>query len=234
MRFLIPLNAAALLASTVLASRRGGHGGYGSPQPCSTNSQLPCLCPSGTDYWESSTWAVIGATAQDVKDLIMDYYKCAWLGVVPYETHGPDNKPGVSIRTSFLPTKVGVYSITEKEMARLKQHLSLHIMPWKLVENLDINPRGGFIEKFEQLASTVPVPYTSGNGSFSGYWVTLESTYIFQNETAIRWSIYACETGHARNFAVFHENALKNATTVLAAQGKIKGTNIGPYSYQNF
>ncbi|PQE29387.1 hypothetical protein CJF32_00003137 [Rutstroemia sp. NJR-2017a WRK4] len=216
MRFLIPLNAAALLASTVLASRRGGHGGYGSPQPCSTNSQLPCLCPSGTDYWESSTWAVIGATAQDVKDLIMDYYKCAWLGVVPYETHGPDNKPGVSIRTSFLPTKVGVYSITEK------------------LTDLDIDARGGFIEKFEQLASTVPVPYKSGNGSFSGYWVTLESTYIFKNETAIRWSIYACETGHARNFAVFHENALKNATTVLAAQGKIKGTNIGPYSYQNF
>ncbi|KAF5879081.1 uncharacterized protein Bfra_006285, partial [Botrytis fragariae] len=79
-------------------------------------------------------------------------------------------------------------------------------------------------KKFEQLASTVPV---------AGYWVTLESTYIFKYETAIRWSIYACETGHARNFAVFHENALKNVSSVLAAQGKIKGMYLQPYSVQN-
>jgi hypothetical protein len=41
-------------------------------------------------------------------------------------------------------------------------------------------------------------------------------------------------TASIPDFAVFHENALKNATSVLAAQGKITGTNIGPYSYQNF
>lgn len=44
----------------------------------------------------------------------LEDFKCAWLGVVPYQTHGPDNTPGVSIRTSYLPTKVGTYSITEK------------------------------------------------------------------------------------------------------------------------
>ncbi|KAF7907034.1 uncharacterized protein EAF01_004621 [Botrytis porri] len=137
----------------------------------------------------------------------MDYYNSAWLGVVPYETCGPENKPGVSIRTSYLPTKL---------------------------TDLKIDSRGGFVEKFEQLASTVPVAYYSGNGSFSGYWVTLESTYIFKYETAIRWSIYACETGHTRNFAVFHENALKNVSSVLTAQGKIKGINLQPYSVENF
>jgi hypothetical protein len=108
-------------------------------------------------------------------------YKCAWLGVVPFATQGPDNTPGLSIRTSRLPTLVGTYNITE------------------ILTELRISRDSSFIEKFEQLPSTVPVEYSSGNGSFSGYWVTLESQSIFQYETAIRWSIYACETGHARS-----------------------------------
>ncbi|KAK8909190.1 hypothetical protein QC760_001921 [Botrytis cinerea] len=210
MKFTATLTIYATSAVTAFAHRRE------SLQRCSTNSVLPCICPAGTDYWESSTWSVVGASANDAKDLIMDYYNSAWLGVTPYETRGPDNKPGVSIRTSYLPTKVGTYSISEK------------------LTDLKIDSRGGFIEKFEQLSSTIPVAYNSGNGSFSGYWVTLESTYIFKHETAIRWSIYACETGHARNFAVFHENALKNMSSVLTAQGKIKGINLQPYSVQNF
>jgi hypothetical protein len=69
----------------------------------------------------------------------------------------------------------------------------------EILTELRISKDGSFIEKFEQLPSTVPVEYSSGNGSFSGYWVTLESQSIFQYETAIRWSIYACETGHARS-----------------------------------
>ncbi|TEY59439.1 hypothetical protein BOTCAL_0192g00020 [Botryotinia calthae] len=210
MKFTTTLTIYATLTVTAFAHRRE------SLQRCSTDSVLPCICPAGTDYWESSTWSVVGASANDVKDLIMDYYNSAWLGVIPYETRGPNNKPGVSIRTSYLPTKVGTFSVSEK------------------LTDLKIDSRGGFIEKFEQLASTVPVAYNSGNGSFSGYWVTLESTYIFKHETAIRWSIYACETGNARNFAVFHENALKNVSSVLTAQGKIKGINLQPYSVQNF
>ncbi|RAL59861.1 hypothetical protein DID88_000490 [Monilinia fructigena] len=138
MKFTITIYA--ILTASALANRRE------CLSKCSTNSILPYACPTGTDYWESSKWSVIGAAAKYVKDLIMDYYKCAWLGVVPYETHGPNNKPGVSIRTSYLPTKLGTYSITEK------------------LTDLKIDSRGGFIEKFEQPSSTVPVEYNSGNG----------------------------------------------------------------------
>jgi len=41
-------------------------------------------------------------------------YKSGWLGVLPYAFQGPDNTPGVSIRTSHLRTLVGTYDITEK------------------------------------------------------------------------------------------------------------------------
>jgi len=64
-----------------------------------------------------------------------------------------------------------------------------------LTESL-AKPDGTFIERWEQLSSTIPLEYTSGYGSFSGYWVTLEAEAVFQYETAVIWSVYACETGH--------------------------------------
>ncbi len=57
-------------------------------------------------------------------------------------------------------------------------------------------PDGTFLAKWEQLNTTVPLEYHSGNGSFAGYWVTLAAETVFQYETAVIWSTYACETGH--------------------------------------
>ena len=62
--------------------------------------------------------------------------------------------------------------------------------------DLKSTPDGSFIQKFELLPSLVPIEYHAGNGSFGGYWVTLESKSVFQYETLIQWSVYACETGH--------------------------------------
>lgn len=196
---------------------------------CSDKSITPCSCPAGTDYSQSVTFAVIGAAAKDVRALIADckaarptsllsiadpygtVYKCAWLGVVPYAFEGPDNTPGVSIRTSRLPTLVGVNVISEKACFNLiftVLQSSFPITPYPTRDHplkihqlttYKTNSTGSFTQAFEQLPSTVPVEYPAGNGSFSGYWVTLESTAIFEYETAIRWSIYACETGHARS-----------------------------------
>ncbi len=36
------------------------------------------------------------------------------------------------------------------------------------------------------------------------------------------------------DFALFHEDALQNATAVLQAEGKIKGDNVKPFSVQDF
>ena len=142
MKLLAPLAIFALLAPAASST---------SLPACSTNSITPCSCPNGTSYAQSVTFAVIGAAAADVKALISDcayplwppvllhgntvawtlthtiiVYKCAWLGVLPFATQGPDNEPGVSIRTSNLPTLVGLYVITERASISFKS-LSTHI-----------------------------------------------------------------------------------------------------------
>ncbi|KAL8726100.1 MAG: hypothetical protein Q9166_006937 [cf. Caloplaca sp. 2 TL-2023] len=209
----------ALLASPALATPTT------SPTPpslrkdlkkCSATSLLPCACPSGTTYRESVTFSVIGAAAKDVKDVISSYFKPSWFGVTPYSTIGTDNFVG-AIRSSKFPTLVGTYDITE------------------LLTKYDEDHKfGSFVQKFEQEESTVPVLYKNGTGEFGGYWVTLSADYIFRYQTAITWSVYACETGFPRNFALFHEKALQNATDILTKADKIKGQNVDPYSVQTF
>ncbi len=186
MKTSIPLVTLSLLAFSALAAP--------SPFPlsprkdlkkCSTTSLLPCACPKGTTYRESVTFSLIGAAAKDVKDVISSYFKPSWLGVTPYSTIGTDNVVG-AIRASKFPTLVGTYNITE------------------LLTKYDEDPKfGSFVQKFEQEESTVPVLYQNGTGEFGGYWVTLAAEYIFQYETAITWSVYACETGYPRSKSLF-------------------------------
>jgi hypothetical protein len=47
-------------------------GNYTSGTPCATNSGADCVCPPGTTYDESVTWAVVGAPVSDVEALMND------------------------------------------------------------------------------------------------------------------------------------------------------------------
>lgn len=214
MKLSLPLGALGTLALLAPAAYAEAHAE--SLPKCSTNSITPCACPNGTQYSQSVTFAVIGAAAADIKVLTSDFFNPAWFGFVPFATKGPNNTPGVSERTSHLPTLVGTYDVTE------------------LLTELRHKPDGSFIQKFELLASTIPIEYHSGNGSFGGYWVTIESKSIFKYETAFRWSVYACETVHALNYAKFFQNALHTVTSVLQPEGKIVGTSVAPFSIQDF
>lgn len=181
-----PLTTLALLASSALAAPSPFSLSHRKDlKKCSAKSLLPCACPQGTTYRESVTFSVVGAAAKDVKDVISSYFKPSWLGVTPHSTIGTDNVVG-AIRTSKLRTLVGTYDITE------------------LLTKYDEDPKSGsFVQKFEQEESTVPVLYHDGTGEFGGYWVTLAAEYIFQYETAITWSVYACEIGYPRSKTPF-------------------------------
>ncbi|KAL2122406.1 hypothetical protein VTJ04DRAFT_2861 [Mycothermus thermophilus] len=207
MKFSAILGTIAMLASGAVA-RLGS-------QLCSATSALPCLCPNGTDYTESITTIVIGANAKDVAGLINDFFNTSWLGELPWKTEGKNNVVG-AVRTTEFPTSIGLYNFTEK-----------------LIE-YEVKPDGAFIQRYEQLKSTIPLAYQHGNGSFSGLWVTLEAKPVFEHETIVVWHNYACETGHVRNFAKSHENALRNTTRILDAEGKILGVSSEPYSVQDF
>lgn len=82
------------------------------------------------------------------------------------------------------------------------------------------NPDGSFHMEFD-LKSEPP--------GFAGDWDTLSTQSTGQHETYVYWNIYSCFTPYNNNKA-FHESAIKNATSILQSQGKIKGTNVGPTS----
>ncbi|KAI1434866.1 hypothetical protein GGR50DRAFT_360611 [Xylaria sp. CBS 124048] len=186
---------------------------FGYELPCSAVSGTPCRCPDGTDYGESVTMGIIGAPAFDVGALLNDFFDPRWEGLDPFMLQGPDNTPGLSIRDLNMTTSIGEYSFSERLTFRF------------------IFPDGSFEQKSEQRG---PVQFRSSNGSFAGLWSTIKGDRIFQNETMVELRAYACQTGHPMNFASYHESALKNATRLLAAGGKIQGNSTDPVSIQMF
>ncbi|KAJ2986086.1 hypothetical protein NUW58_g5200 [Xylaria curta] len=205
MKFIIALFVASLASSSPA--------GFPFVLPCSSISGTPCRCPFGTDYAESVTTAIIGAKARDVEDLTNDFFDPAWAGLVVRSVQGPNNFPGLSIRDLNITTSVGNYIVSERLIFRF------------------VWPDGSFEQRSEQRGI---VPYLSGNGSFSGHWLTLKSDRIFENQTLIRFSIYACQTGHPINFSAAHQLALSNVTGILATAGLLPGISTDPVSAQLF
>ena len=52
---------------------------------------------------------------------------------------------------------------------------------------------GGFFWHFQQYS--VPTEFKTNNGSFGGYWVTINSEYAGKYETSVQWTINSCFTG---------------------------------------
>ncbi|KAI0095575.1 hypothetical protein GGR51DRAFT_569594 [Nemania sp. FL0031] len=177
--------------------------------PCSSISGTPCTCPLGTNYSETVTTAIIGATASNVGTVTDNFFNPAWLGLDLISVQGPNNFPELSIRDVNMSTNIGTYTFSERMTFRF------------------VFPDGSFEQRYEQRGI---VPYRSSNGSFSGYWVTVKGDRVFENETLIRLSNYACQTGQPIDYPAFQEIALTNATSILAARGLDPGVNTSPES----
>ncbi|KAI9884340.1 MAG: hypothetical protein M1823_003879 [Watsoniomyces obsoletus] len=106
---------------------------------------------------------------------------------------------------------------------------------FKLVESLLRHDRGydgSYGQSFDHVNSPVIVPGSNGAQQFNGYWVRLDlkpkPNQKFQ--TDIEWNTWSCLTGNPFPIEAFHEAGFKNLTSVLEAQGKIKGPNTTPFS----
>ncbi|EXL66647.1 hypothetical protein FOPG_17199 [Fusarium oxysporum f. sp. conglutinans race 2 54008] len=179
---------------------------------CSTYSRTPCICPAGTEYAQSASWAVVGANAKDVEELMNDYFECGWRGSVPYETLGPNNHPGKSVRVTTFKTLQGIFNFSE------------------ILTDQRVQSDGSFIQKFEYL-STIPGSNKNGTQTpWGGYWITITADHIFGNETLIRWSTYLCSRGYVNDFNKFHEIAFNGAINTLQSKGKVNGINVAAFS----
>ncbi|KAJ8119171.1 hypothetical protein ONZ43_g3836 [Nemania bipapillata] len=204
---------AALAASGLCLA--ADNSSYNTLPECSSTASTPCQCPVGTQYLECVTVGVIGADIFDVEHLVNNFYNISWqLGAKPYKTKGPNNKVGSirSVRYSLVPA--GVEDVDERLVARR------------------VADDGSFIMAFEQVQASIPYP--DGTGVFAGWWGSISGIAATGDETIVTWTNWACETAHIRNFAGFHEISFKNATDILTAQGKVRGTNVNPSSAQSF
>jgi hypothetical protein len=76
-------------------------GNHSSGTRCATNSGANCVCPSGTDYSESVTWAVVGAPVSDVETLMNDC-KSRFIGIL-FDTETSGQNTDNSTQSTSLP-----------------------------------------------------------------------------------------------------------------------------------
>ncbi|GAP89346.2 hypothetical protein SAMD00023353_3700860 [Rosellinia necatrix] len=202
-----------VLLTASLAAFATGTSTFPFVLPCSSVSGTPCTCPPGTNYAESLTAVIIGATAGNVGSVTNNFFNPEWAGLTIWTVQGPNNFPGLSTRSVNFTTSIGEYTFTERLSFRF------------------VFPDGSFEQRYEQRGL---IPYRSGNGSFAGSWTTLKGDRIFANQTLVRFSNYACQTGHPIDFAQFHEVALTNATNIITTRGLVWGVNTVPVSAQLF
>lgn len=233
----------ALLFSGAFAipTRDNSHGGppQGNPMkgnstgiPCSTNSGANCVCPAGLDYAESVTWVVVGTHVSNVAELMNDFQAPAWRGSSPYAVEGPNNRPGVSKRTSTYKTLMGTFNFTEVLTSR------------------SIKRDGSFVQKLEYagaVGNSTGNPWETPSGP-GGYWITIGADYIFGDSTMVYWATYLCSRGVVNgksalaasassdkanlvmcaDWAKLHEASFNNVTNVL--KPKTIGINYAPFS----
>ena len=162
-------------------------------QPCAAGVTLPCTCPKGTNYLESGTYVIAGVPSAAALDIAFDFFNTTWQKRPIVSTEGTTNTVGAN-RTIRVPTSVGTYDIKQTVSDPIKQ-LSLHNLLICLCQltYFAIAPDGSFKSLYEQVGE---VPYKNGKGKFAGWWEDLQGENAFPYETPMRWSLYACQTGH--------------------------------------
>ncbi|KAF2791286.1 hypothetical protein K505DRAFT_363961 [Melanomma pulvis-pyrius CBS 109.77] len=89
---------------------------------------------------------------------------------------------------------------------------------------------GPFKLLYEQ---TAPVKFKNGQGSFAGWWYDLQAENVFPYQSQMRWSLFACQTGHPIDFAAYATARLEEIIKALEAQGLYKGDTLGPLSFHS-
>ena len=234
------LSSVALVAATAAQTTTG--------QVCpgaSVNRFESCVCPPGTEFQISTLYAILGVNAKDFNNHTSDcvyrssiaflraasnrdtsVYNVAWQGITNVTKSGPDNAVG-SLRT--FPE--GTLSITEQVRSCKNFLLGLSDSDeFKQLDSFQSLDDGSYLARFSQY--NVPVEYPSGNGSYSGYWITFDAEYAAEYETNLKWEIYACFTGHPFDFAESHSSDLNNLLATMQKAGLVKGNITEIYTVQ--
>jgi hypothetical protein len=169
---------------------------------------------------------------QDFAHTISLVYDIAWQGITNLTRNGPDYTVGAT-RTFTSKTAVGTLTFIEKVRFSTIPCLSAHTSyTLNQLDDFQTAPDGSYIARFSQF--NPPLKYADGSGSFSGYWITFDAEYAAEYETVLKWTVYACLTGHPFDYRLGHSKALAGLLATMDKAGLVKGNTTGPYFTQNY
>ncbi|KAI0423632.1 hypothetical protein F5Y09DRAFT_355172 [Xylaria sp. FL1042] len=178
-----------------------------------------CVCPEGTLFQASTSYAMVYADTGDLTELISNFTDTAWFGTSPTSVSGDATHP---IR--LLIADVDGMPVATKEQLTLFTDYS-----GKSDQSGTTRFEDGFFMKYQAVDTPVTFNGDSGPGIIAGSWDTMDVRRIGEQETIWVWSIYACFS-FAFPFNEFHESAMKNVSSSLGSQGKLSKDTIGPFS----
>ncbi|KAI0447483.1 hypothetical protein F4803DRAFT_324897 [Xylaria telfairii] len=178
-----------------------------------------CVCPSGTVFQSSTSYATVYADTGDLTELISNFTNTAWFGTSPTSISGDAKNP---VRL-LIGDVEGVPVPTNEKLTVFTDYSG------KSDQSRTTRFNDGFFMKFEVVDTPITYYGNTGRGIIAGSWDTMDVRRIGKKETMWVWSIYACFSS-GFPFNEFHESAMNNITSTLKRQGKLSKPTLGPFS----
>ncbi|KAI0970896.1 hypothetical protein F4678DRAFT_435031 [Xylaria arbuscula] len=186
---------------------------------CNANLRS-CVCPKGTVFQSSTSYAMVYADTGDLTELISNFTNTAWFGTSPTEI----------IRGGSLhPTRLLIGDVDGVPVPTKEQLMTFTDYSGKSDQSKTTRFEDGFFMKFQVIDTPIKYNGTSGPGIIAGSWDTMDVRRIGEQETVWVWSIHVCFSS-AFSFNEFHESAMKNISSILGSQGKLSRDTVGPFS----
>ncbi|KAI1120264.1 hypothetical protein F5Y10DRAFT_273241 [Nemania abortiva] len=186
---------------------------------CNANPQ-GCVCPKGTVFQSSTSYATVYADTGDLTELISNFTNTAWFGTSPTKIFGG---------RSMHPTRLLIGDVDGVPVPTKEQLMVFTDYSGKSDQSKTTRFEDGFFMKFQVIDTPIKYNGNSGPGIIAGSWDTMDVRRIGEQETMWVWSIYVCFSS-AFPFYEFHESAMKNISTTLGSQGKLSRDTLGPFS----
>ncbi|KAI8946989.1 hypothetical protein F4801DRAFT_30444 [Xylaria longipes] len=179
-----------------------------------------CVCPQGTVFQSSTSYATVYADTGDLTELISNFTDTAWFGTSPTKTFRGD---------SMHPIRLLIGDVEGVPVPTREQLMVFIDYSGKSDQSNTTRFEDGFFMKFEVIDTPITYHGNSGPGIIAGSWDTMDVRRIGDQETMWVWSIYVCFSS-VFPFNEFHESAMKNISSTLGSQGKLSRGTLGPFS----
>ncbi|TGJ80889.1 hypothetical protein E0Z10_g7883 [Xylaria hypoxylon] len=179
-----------------------------------------CVCPKGTVFQSSTSYAMVYADTGDLTELISNFTNTAWFGTSPTKIFRGGSRH---------PTRLLIGDVEGVPVPTKEQLMVFTDYSGKSDQSKTTRFEDGFFMKFQVIDTPIKYSGSSGPGIIAGSWDIMDVRRIGEQQTMWVWSIYVCFSS-AFPFNEFHESAMNNISSILGNQGKLSRDILGPFS----